>query len=175
MTIRYLILAIEYDCVLGDGSEYRYHANVIAENIFAQCDDEGRRHAILKEITDQKKDNSAVDIVKGFVTTRKGVRIPKTTARGWKWLCRRRDGSSNWIGLKHLKDSDPIELAEYAVGNGIQEELAFKWWVLETLRTRDRNIGEVKSRYWETSHKFGVRLQHSVQEALQFNRESATG
>ena len=164
----------EYDCILDDGSVYRYHANVIAENIFAQCDDEGRRHAVLKEITDHKKDRSAVDITKGYVTTRKGVRIPKTTTRGWKLLCQWKDGSSDWIDLKHLKDSNPIELAEYAVANRVQEEPAFKWWVSETLRTRNRIIGKVKSRYWKTSHKFGVRLPHSVQEALQFDRESGT-
>ena len=164
----------EYDCILDDGSEYRYHANVIAENIFAQCDDEGRRHAILKEITDHRKDNSAVDVTKGYTTTRKGVRIPKTTTRGWQLLCRWRDGSSDWIDLKHLKDSNPIELAEYAVANRIQEEPAFKWWVSDTLRTRNRIIGKVKSRYWKTTHKFGVRLPHSVQEALQFDRESGT-
>ena len=77
----------KYDCILDDGSEYRYHANMIAENIFTQCHDEGHRHAILKEIADHKKDNFAVDIVNGFVTTRTGVRIPKTTMRGWKLLC----------------------------------------------------------------------------------------
>jgi hypothetical protein len=30
----------EYECVLDDGSVYRCNANVIAENIFAQCDGE---------------------------------------------------------------------------------------------------------------------------------------
>ena len=164
----------EYDCVFDDGKVYRYNANVIAENIFAQCDDEGRRHAVLKEITDHKRDNTAVDIAKGFVTSRKGVRIPKTTTKGWKLLCQWKDGSSDWIDLKHLKDSNPIELAEYAVANRIQEEPAFKWWVSQTLRTRNRIIGKVKSRYWKTSHKFGVRLPHSVQEALQIDRETGT-
>jgi hypothetical protein len=32
----------EYDCVLDDGTLYRYSAHIIAKNIFAQCDDEGR-------------------------------------------------------------------------------------------------------------------------------------
>jgi hypothetical protein len=46
---------------------------VIAENIFAQCDNIDRRHAVLKEIADHKKDRSAVGITKGYVTTKKGV------------------------------------------------------------------------------------------------------
>ena len=157
----------EYDdCILDDGTTYRYHTNVIAENIFSQCDEEGRRHAVLKSITDHKKDNSAIGSANGYITTRKGVRVRKKTTRGWQLLCEWRDGSSDWIDLKHLKESNPLELAEYALANRNQEEPAFKWWVSETLRTLNRIIGKVKSRYWKTTHKFGVKLPHLVKEAL---------
>ena len=127
----------EYDCILDDGTTYRYHANVIAENIFSQYDEEGCRHAVLKSITDHKKDNSAIGSANSFIMTRKRVRIPKKTTRGWQLLCEWRDGSSDWIDLKHLKESNPLELAEYAVANRIQEEPALS----ETLRTRNRIIG----------------------------------
>ena len=115
-----------------------------------------------------------MDITNGHTITRRGRRIPKTTTKGWKLLCQWRDGSSDWIDLKYVKDSNPIQLAEYAVANRIQEEPAFKWWVSETLRTRNRIIAKVKSRYWKTSHKYGVRLPHSVQEALQIDKETGT-
>jgi hypothetical protein len=53
-----------YDCQLGDGTEYRYSANVIADNIFAQCcDDEGRQQAVLWEIADHRRDVTAVPII----------------------------------------------------------------------------------------------------------------
>ena len=32
----------------------------------------------------------------------------------------------------------------------------------------------MKSCYWKTSHKYGVRLPHSVQEALQIDKETGT-
>jgi hypothetical protein len=103
------------------------------------------------------------------------VPIPKTTTKGWKLLCQWKDGSSDWIDLKHLKDSNPIELAEYAVlANCIQEEPDFKWWVSAALRARNRISAKVKSQYWKTSHKFGVRLPHSVQEALEIDKETNT-
>ena len=38
----------EYDVEFIDGSIEKYAANIIAENIFAQVDDEGRYHLILK-------------------------------------------------------------------------------------------------------------------------------
>ena len=152
----------------------RYHANVIAENIYAQCDDEGNRHAVLAEIIDHKADGRALRSHDGFISNKKGRRIMKKTTRGWQILCQWKDGSTDWVDMKHVKDSNPIELAEYAVANRIQEEPAFKWWVAETLRMRNRIIGKVKSRYWKTSHKYGVRLPHSVQEALQLDKESGT-
>jgi hypothetical protein len=152
----------------------RYHANVIAENIFAQCDDAGRRQAILDEIIDHKRDGRALRIDNGYLTTKRGRRIPKNTTKGWKILCRWKDGSSDWVDLKHVKDSNPIELAEYAVAYYIQEEPAFKWWVSQTLQIRNRMIGKVKSCYWKTSHKYGVRLPHSVQEALQIDKGTGT-
>ena len=108
----------EYECTMEDGSAYQYNANVIAGNIYSQCDDDGRRHAVLQEIIDHKKDGRrAVDIANGYTVTRQGRRVPKTMTKGWKLLCQWRDGSSNWIDLKHVKDSNPIELAEYAIAN----------------------------------------------------------
>ena len=43
-----------------------------------------------------------------------------------------------------------------------------------TLCTRDRIIAKVKSRYWETTHKFGIRLPKTVKEALQVDEETGT-
>lgn len=83
---------------------------------------------------------------------------------------------SDWVDLKHVKDSNLIQLAEYAVANRIQEEPAFMWWVLsKTLRIRNQIIlGKVNYRYWKTSHKYGVRLPHSVQEASEIDKETGT-
>jgi hypothetical protein len=112
----------------------------------------------------------------GYTTGRGGNRIPKKTTRGWQLLCRWRDGSSDWVPLIELKDSsNPVKLAEYAVANKkIQEKPAFKWWVSSDLRKWNRIIAKIKSRYWSTSHKFGVRLPKSVIEAIKIDEESGT-
>ena len=57
------------------------------------------------------------------------------------------DGSTSWVPLKDLKESNPVETAEYAVANFIHEEPAFAWWVKDVLRKRDRILAKVKSRY----------------------------
>ena len=51
------------------------------------------------------------------------------TTRGWEVFVSWKDGSSDWISLKDLKDSYPVQLAEYAIASGISDEPAFAWWV----------------------------------------------
>ena len=58
-----------------------------------------------------------------------------------------KDGSVDWVTLKYLKQSNPVELVEYDVANEISDEPAFNWWVRETLQHRDGNISKVKSKY----------------------------
>ncbi len=74
-----------------------------------------------------------------------------------------------------MKKSFPIETAEYAVANRIANEPAFKWWTEDTLRRRHRIIKKVKSaKYWKRTNKYGIRLPHSVEEALRLDEESGT-
>jgi hypothetical protein len=42
------------------------------------------------------------------------------------------------------------------------------------LKRRNRIISKVKSHYWRTTHKFGIKLPHSVEEALEIDRVTGT-
>ena len=163
-----------YEVKFTDGSTEELTANVIAENMMAGCDSEGHHFQLIEEISDHKKDGSAIKISDGYITSRSGKRTPKKTTRGWKLLVEWKDHSVDWIPLKDLKASNPIELAEYALANGLEEEPAFKWWVRSTLRQRDRMIAKVKTKYWRTSHKFGIRVPKSVTEAYDIDRQTGT-
>lgn len=86
-----------------------------------------------------------------------------------------------WIPLKDLKNSNPIEVAEYAIANRLENEPAFIWWVGKTRKTQRRIMakmarGKAKKgkKYWRTSHKFGIRLPHSVEEALELDEQTGT-
>jgi hypothetical protein len=67
------------------------------------------------------------------------------------------NGDTRWLPLKVVKESDPEELAEYAVINRIEKELAFKW-VPYTLRKQDRIKKKVKTKYRRMTHKFSIWL-----------------
>ncbi len=46
---------------------------------------------------------------------------------GWKICCQWKDGSMPWESLKDLKESHPLEMAEYAVPQGIDHKPVFNW------------------------------------------------
>ena len=164
----------EYVVEFTDGSTENYFANVIAENMYAQIDSEGRQYQLMKEIVDHKSDGSAITRENGYTISRNGNRVPKVTTRGWSLLVAWKDGTSDWVKLKDLKDSFPVQIAEYAISNRIADEPAFNWWVHSVLRKRSRIIAKVKSRYWRTTHKFGIRVPKTVQEALEIDEETGT-
>ena len=67
-----------------------------------------------------------------------------------------------------------VEVAEYAVTNGIQNEPAFAWWVPFMLKQRDHIIETVKSRYQEKWQKYGIKVPKTVQQALEIDKETST-
>ena len=164
----------EYEVEFPDGATDVFTANTIAENLYSQVDEEGNSFAIMSEIVDHKKDGTAVAKDDGLEVTRDGTHRPKRTTRGWKMLVTWKDGSSTWVPLKDLKESHPVQVAEYALANKIMEEPAFAWWVRHVLKKRNRIIRKVKSRYWVRTHKYGILIPKSVEEALRFDRESGT-
>lgn len=72
--------------------------------------------------------------------------------------------------MKDVKDSYPVELAEYVIQNQISEQPAFTWLVPYTIKKKARIIDKVKSKYWERTHKYGIRIPKSVKEALEVDR-----
>jgi hypothetical protein len=158
-----------------DGTVEWYAANVIADNMYAQVDDEGNMFQLLDEIMDHKKDDMVIDMANGTVTLSSGNVKPKITTQGWQLLMMVwKDKSMSWVKLKDLKASNPVELAENAVANCIVEEPAFKWWVSNALRKQNHIILKVKKKYWQTMYKFGCKLPHLVEEALEIDRQMGT-
>jgi hypothetical protein len=99
----------------ADGSNEELTANIIAENILSQIDDEGRRQMMLSEIIDHRVSSDAIPQSQGTYENSYGVKRRKITTRGWQILVEWKDGSTDWVELKDLKESYPLELAMYAM------------------------------------------------------------
>jgi hypothetical protein len=95
----------------------------------------------------------------------------KTTV-GWSLCVLWKNGETSWVSLADLKESNPLEVAEYAVSHGIDHEPAFSWWVPNILKKRERIISAVNKRYLKRTHKFGIEVPKSVKDAMRLDAEN---
>ena len=160
-----------YEVEFPDGEVTEYAANVIAENMWTQCDEEGNQFLLLDAIVDWSKDSSAVEDADKYVTVRDRRSLRQTT-KGWKLCAQWKDGSTSWERLSDLKESNPVEVAEFAIAQGLSHEPAFAWWVPHTIKKRSRIIAAVNKRFNKRQHKFGVRIPNSVREARELDKEN---
>ncbi len=163
---------VVYDVEFADGVVREYSANLIAQNMIAQCDDDGFSKSLMEGIVDYKKEETALSKSEARVVTRRGQPRLRKTTQGWKLLVRWRDGNESWVHLKDLKDSHPVETAEFAVARGIDDEPAFSWWVPMTLRKRNAILGALKTRLRRTTHKYGIEIPRDVAHAHEIDRRN---
>ena len=141
-----------YEIEYMDGSAEVVPANVIAENILSQVDEEGNGQLMIDEIINHRSNEDAVKHKHAFYTTSSGRSTRRGTTKGWELCVQWKDGSSHWVALKDLKNSYPLETADYSIANLIDDQPAFAWWVPYVTRKRKHMIGKVKSKYWQRTH-----------------------
>jgi hypothetical protein len=144
----------EYEVEFTDGTIEQYAANMIANIMYTQVDNEGNMIQLLDEIMDHKKDDTVIDIANGTVNLASGNVKPKITTKDWQLLVLWKDKLTSWVKLKDLKASNPIELAEYAVVNQIAEVSQHLNGGYPTLWLCKRNhiISKVKKKYRRMTH-----------------------
>lgn len=161
-----------YDVRFPDGQVVEYSANVIAENLHNQVDDEGFTKTKLDCIVAHKTDDLAVHKDDMYITNRRGVKRMRKTTSGWLLKVRWHDKSEHWIPLSILKESNPVEVADYAKSKGLIKEPAFAWWVPYTLKKREVIVSAVKARTRKVTHKYGIELPSSVDNAYELDRKN---
>jgi len=109
-------------------------------------------------------------IIEGYNGNRHWVKMMK----GWDICIEWQDISTSWLPLKDTKDANPVELADYAIANKLSDEPTFAWWLPEVLKWKNRIVNCLKSRYWCTMHKFGIKIPKSIEHALWINQETGT-
>ncbi len=87
---------------------------IIAENLYTQCDAKGRQFNAIRDIIGHKSDGHALSKADGSYYNNGQLR-PKKTLTGWKIHVEFTDGLTAWLPLRDVKESNPIQLAEYAI------------------------------------------------------------
>ena len=149
-----------YEVMFPDGAIERYAANVLAENMLGQVDEHGYMYRMLDTIEDHRTDGTEATISGAYTT------------RGHEIKCAWTDGTKTWVPLKDLKESYPIECAEFAISAQLTESPAFSWWVPYTLRKRDKIIAKVQHRLVKKKFKYGFEVPNSVEEAYEIDRRN---
>jgi hypothetical protein len=68
-----------YEIEFPDGRSDEYTADVIAENIYAQCDIEGRQYNLMEVIIDHKTDEYDVEPADAYIKHGINKKVRRTT------------------------------------------------------------------------------------------------
>ena len=154
-----------YGVELPEISVKQYSANVIANNMYLQVDQDGFSQTLLESIIYYSKDGHAVTKDDMYATTKVNCkRILKTTV-GCNLFIKFRYGSEQWVILKILKETNPIEVSEFSTARDIADEPKFFWLVPYTLQKRDRIITAIISIARKTSQKYGIEVPRDLGHA----------
>ena len=168
-----MLNSIIYDVEFPDGQVKQYAANILAENMLSQVDPDGHSKLLLEEIIDHRKDEEeAVPLEDKYLVTRTGQRRLRKTTKGWEFLVAWKDGTESWAKLSDMKESYPVEVAEYARARGIDNEPAFAWWVPNTIRRRNAILSAVKARMKKKTHKYGIEVPRSIEHAKELDKQN---
>jgi hypothetical protein len=94
--------------------------------MYAQIDPGGNQYVLLDCLVDFDKSLTAISLADQYIVA-KGCPSKRCNTYGWKICCQWTDGSTTWESLKDLKESHPLEMAEYAITQGIDQESALNW------------------------------------------------
>ena len=134
--------------------------------MYAQCNLEGNEYLLLDVLVDYHRDNKAISLPDQQTTVQGRPVIHKTTA-GWQIFCQWQDSSTSWEKLSELKDSHPVQRAEFANAQGIDHKSAFNWSVKHVLKKRDRiitSIRNLQTRYLKIGQNFTGMLRGNTNE-----------
>ena len=123
-------------------------------------------------IVGHKRDGSALGTEDAYIKIKSGKLKQRQTTVGWTFHIKWKDGSMNWVPLSTLKESNPVDIADYVVARGLEKEPAFAWWVPYTLRKRDVIVLSINSRVRKRTHKYGIAVPTSFTDAMRLDREN---
>jgi hypothetical protein len=93
--------------------------------MYSQVDKEGHGHIILENMNDNRSGKKAIAREDAFITMHNGPKRWQNTTARWQLLCQWKDGSTNRVALKDMKESYPVQVADFAKANRIEDETAF--------------------------------------------------
>jgi hypothetical protein len=96
----------------------------------------------------------------------------KNTTRCWHLCVEWEDGTTSWERLVDLKESNPVEVAEYAAVKSFLDTPGFVWWAPHILKKRTKIISAVTKRSHKRTHKFGVEVPKNWDDCVRLDKDN---
>jgi hypothetical protein len=154
-----------------DDRSDEYTVNIIAQNMYDRCDEEGNQFNLMDGSVGHKTDGHAFAPAEMYIKHGSNKQVRNTTI-GWKLCVEWKDGTISWERLADIKGSNPVEVSEYAIGKDLQDNPACVWWVPHVLKKRHRIICSVMKRYLKRNHKFEIKIPKTWNECVRLDKES---
>jgi hypothetical protein len=74
--------------------------------------------------------------------------------------------------MSDLKESNPVEVTEYAATKSLLDTPGFFWWAPHVLKKRTRSSAAVTKRYHKRTHKFGIEVPKSWHDCVRLYKEN---
>ncbi len=91
-----------------------------------ESDADGYSSSLLYKIVDHKSSGEATKMANKYLLTKTGTKRMRQTTQGWKFLVQWANGTRQWIYLKILKESNPVQVAEYVTSRNMVGPLCFE-------------------------------------------------
>jgi hypothetical protein len=143
----------QYEVEFDDGAREAYVYNTIAQSLYSELDDDGRRWYAFDSIIGHKRGEGG-----------------SGKTKGWLLEVLWNEGATTWETLSAMRDMNMPKCADYAIENGLAEEPAFKFWVKHALKKRDRLIKKVYKRKRMNRFKYGIEVPTTV-DKLRYRRD----
>ena len=85
----------EYEVEFANGEVTELTANVIAEAMFSQCDDNGNEYVLLDSLVDYQKNENTLSLKDQKIIVKGKPSLHRSTV-GWQICCEWKDGSTSW-------------------------------------------------------------------------------
>ncbi len=120
-------------------------ANTIAKAIYTLCDSDRNEYIHLDKLINIKHTEDALTLDQQQIAVNVASQQHKSTM-GWVICCQWKELSTSWEKLSNLKESHPVQVAQFAIQMGVALEPGFNWWVFRVLKKRDTITLMVKRR-----------------------------
>ena len=87
----------------------------------------GNQCVLFDTIVDFRRSATALSKEDQIVAKADGRTFLRRSTKGWQLCVQWKDGSTSWEKFSDMKESHPIEVAEYAISQDIADDPAFIW------------------------------------------------